>query len=410
MNPLDAGYALAAAAAAPVLLRKQRGGWDERLGSVGGLAPATGRPRVLLHAVSVGETNALRTLVPLLTERADVIVSATTDTGVARARELFGGVASVVRFPLDFSWSVERFLARVRPDVVGMVELELWPNFLAACERRGIPTAVVNGRLSERSFRGYRRLKPIVAGMFGSLTCAGVQDESYAERFRAMGVSRIEITGSMKWDAANLEPVGEAADELALAMGIDLMKPLIVAGSTGPGEEKLLREACPPGVQLLCAPRKPERFDGAALDLEPCVRRSKPEDQPEGASRFLLDTIGELRAAYELADVVVMGRSFGDLFGSDPIEPIALGRATLIGPRVSDFAAIVDTFEQAGGIVRTDRDRLAEDLARLLRDQAERETVASRGRACVEANRGASARHAELLLGLVKLRRRSRRR
>ncbi|MEM9662407.1 MAG: glycosyltransferase N-terminal domain-containing protein [Planctomycetota bacterium] len=409
MNPLDAGYALAAAAAAPILLRKQRGGWDERLGSVRELKPSRDRPRVMLHAVSVGETNALRTLVPLLTEHADVVVTATTDTGIARGRDLFGGVATVARFPLDFSWSVDRFLRRVRPDVVGMVELELWPNFLSACERAGIPTAVINGRLSERSFRGYARLKPVIGGMFGSLAWACVQDDSYAERFRAMGVRRVEVTGSMKWDAANLEPVGEAAEELAAAMGIDRSKPLIVAGSTGPDEEKLLREACPPSVQLLCAPRKPERFDGAALDLEPCVRRSRPDVRPRGATRFLLDTIGELRAAYELADVVVMGRSFGDLFGSDPIEPIALGRATLIGPRVSDFEAVVEAFDAAGGIIRTDRDRLADDLARLVRDEGERERVASRGRVCVEANRGASRMHAAVLLDLVKLRRRSRR-
>ncbi|MEO1534391.1 MAG: glycosyltransferase N-terminal domain-containing protein [Planctomycetota bacterium] len=409
MNPLDAGYALAAAIASPALLRKQRGGWDERLGFVRNAGPRTGRPRIMLHAVSVGETNALRTLVPLLTDHADVIVTATTDTGIARARDLFGSVATVLRFPLDFSWSVDRFLRAVRPDVVGTVELELWPNFLAACARAGVPTAVVNGRLSERSFRGYARLKPVVGGMFESLACACVQDASYAERFRAMGVRRVEVTGSMKWDAANLEPVGSAADDLALAMGIDLMKPLIVAGSTGPGEEKLLREVCPAGVQLLCAPRKPERFDGAAMDLEPCVRRSKPDDRPEGATRFLLDTIGELRAAYELADVVVMGRSFGDLFGSDPIESIALGRPTVIGPRVDDFRAIVDAFDQAGGIVRTDRDRLADDLNRLIRDQAERERVAERGRACVEVNRGASERHASVLMDLVKLRRRSRR-
>ncbi|MEO1583062.1 MAG: glycosyltransferase N-terminal domain-containing protein [Planctomycetota bacterium] len=409
MNPLDAGYALAATAAAPLLLRKQRGGWNERLGGVRRLPASAGRPRVMLHAVSVGEANALRTLVPLLTPRAEVIVTATTDTGIARARSLFGGSAHVLRFPLDASWSVERFLSRVRPDVVGMVELEIWPNFLAACRRRGVPTAVINGRLSERSFRGYRRARPIVGGMFASLACAAVQDESYAARFAAMGVAKVKVTGSMKWDAANLESVGAEADALAAALGIDRGKPLIVAGSTGPGEEKLLREACPAGVQLLCAPRKPERFEGAALDLGPCVRRSEPETRPAGATRFLLDSIGELRAAYELADVVVMGRSFGDLFGSDPIEPIALGRATVIGLRVDDFRAVVSAFDAAGGIVRSDRDRLADDLVKLVRDPAARAAVAARGRACIDGHRGASVRHASMLMDLVPLRRRTRR-
>jgi 3-deoxy-D-manno-octulosonic-acid transferase len=404
----------------PLWARKRREGWAERFGHTPDLGPPRGSAseagvpssgrRVLLHAVSVGEVNALRTLVPLLADRVEVVVSSTTDTGLARARALFAGRAGVVRYPLDASWCVRRFLRSVRPDAVGLVELELWPNFLSACRRLGVPAAVINGRLSERSFRGYRRLRPIVGGMFAGLRTAAVQDETYAHRFRAMGVPEVVVTGSMKWDAAALEPVTEQAHALARAMGIDRTRPLIVAGSTGPGEEELLRSACPAGVQLLCAPRKPERFDGAELALTPCVRRSRSGERPDNAARFLLDSIGELRAAYELADVVVVGRSFGDQFGSDPIEPAALGKAVVMGPRAEDFAVIVAALESAGGLVRTSRERLGDELVRLLRDSSAREELGRRARGCVLHMQGASARHAELLTALARQRRPSTRR
>ncbi|RNC80862.1 MAG: hypothetical protein ED559_03410 [Phycisphaera sp.] len=408
MNPVDAAYLMLAAAASPRLIQKSRSGWSERLGIAIEAKPARGeRPRVLLHAVSVGEVNALRTLVPLLAEDAEVLVCTTTDTGLARARELYLQTASVHRMPMDFSWGVERFIARTRPDVVGLVELELWPNLIAACRRRDIPVAVINGRLSERSFEGYSKARRMIGGMFESLSVAAVQDEDYAERFRAMGTRRIEVTGSMKWDAANLSTDPEAADRLADELGIDRTKKLIVAGSTGPGEEELLNGACPSGVQLLCAPRKPERFDGAALALGDCVRRSTGEKR-ESATRFLLDTIGELRTAYELADLVVMGRSFGDQFGSDPTEPAALGRATLIGPSVGDFLAIVGTLEKAGGVARSTRRSLASDLERLIRDDDSRQKLADAASACVRENRGASGRHAELLLTLAAMTKRRR--
>lgn len=383
---------------APFWARKQRGGWSQRFGNTPPL-PAPTRPRVLLHAVSVGEVNALRQVVPVLAESCDVVVCTTTDTGLKRATDLFGATHAVVRYPLDFSRSVARFLDAVRPDAVGLVELEVWPNFVDACVARAIPIGVVNGRLSARSFKGYRRFRAVIGRTFRVLSFVAAQDTDYAERFLAMGVpsERLSITGSMKWDAAKIEDDVAGAQELARSMGIDTSRPLIVAGSTGPGEEALLHAACPPGVQLVCAPRKPERFDEAAGALPGCVRRSRPDSGRAESGRFLLDSIGELRQAYSLASLVVVGRSFGDQFGSDPIEPIALGRPTLIGPAVSDFAVIVAAFEREGGIGRTDRERLADDLVRWLGDEQGRRSLAERGRACIRANQGASRRHAELL-------------
>ena len=403
MNALDVVYLAVGIATAPWWARKARSGWAERFGRTPALPAGDERDgRILLHAVSVGEVNALRSLVPLLTPGARVVVSVSTDTGIRRARELFEGTCDVVRYPLDASFAVGRFLDAVRPDAVALVELELWPNFVRACERRGIPVCVINGRLSERSFRGYRKIRRWLAPTFGRLAFAAVQDEDYAARFEAMGVApnACLLTGSMKWDAARIEDEVLGAAALAGAMGIDRGRALVVAGSTGPGEEALLHAACPAGVQLLCAPRKPERFDEAAAALPGCVRRTSGR-RGEGADRFLLDTIGELRAAYSLADVVVVGRSFGDLYGSDPIEPASLGKATVIGPRVSDFATIVGALEAAGGIVRTTRDDLAGVLDRLLADERERRRLGEAARACVVAQQGASARHAELVLSLL---------
>jgi len=410
MNLLDLGYWLLAGLTAPIWARKARGDWRRRFGHADPLGKP-GKPRIMLHAVSVGEVNALRALVPMLTDHAEVVISVGTDTGIARARELFasdkapaGARATVVRYPLDFSASVKRFLGAVRPDVVGLVELEVWPNFIRECGRRSIPVVVINGRLSARSFKGYRRFRVFLRGMFASLTRTAAQDDSYAARFVEMGVApdRCVVTGSMKWDSAKIEDDAKGAAELGAAMGIDPSKPLVVAGSTGPGEEALLHAACPPGVQLLCAPRKVERFDDAAAGMPGCVRRSRKERAERGTDRFLLDTIGELRAAYALADVVVVGRSFGDLYGSDPVEPIALGKATVIGPRASDFQVIVEAFERDRGIVRTTREELAATLAELLASEERRRELARNGRACIVANQGATRRHAELLLSLVR--------
>lgn len=409
MNGLDLVYILGGLLSAPLWARKRRSGWGERFGKVApmlGSEPTFDRPRVLLHAVSVGEVNALRPLVPRLTPDANVIVSATTDTGLARAQTLFSDTCEVVRYPLDFSWAVDRFLELVRPDVVGLVELEVWPNFMRGCRRRGAPVCVINGRLSERSFKGYRRFRGVVGGMFRSLAFAGVQDPSYRERFLAMGVApdRCAVTGSMKWDSWDVsgeapEPSPEAI-ALREAMGIDPDRPLVVGGSTAPGEEALLREACPPGAQLACAPRKPERFEEAGEALRPCARRSEGRATP--GDRFLLDTIGELGLLYQLADVAVVGRSFGDLHGSDPIEPVAMGAPTLIGPRFGDFEHIVGTLRGAGGLEVVTREELPGRLAGLLEDASARSALRVRGWEAIRGQQGAAARHAGLLMALAR--------
>jgi 3-deoxy-D-manno-octulosonic-acid transferase len=413
LNVRDGAYLLAAGLLSPFMarkwLRKDRDGFRGKLGHLPPLpAKSPALPRVMLHGVSVGEVAALSQIVPILQSRSlDLVVSVSTDTGFARAKALYAKpdapLATVVRYPFDFTWAVNRYLDAVQPDVVALCELEVWPNFIKECTRRNIPVLVINGRLSEKSFRSYRLARPVLRNTFSRLHLAAVQDDTYAKRFLHMGVKgdRLHITGTMKWDTAVIAEHVPGADQLAASLGIDRNKPLIVAGSTAEGEEKLLHESCPSGVQLLCAPRKPERFNDAARDLPNCIRRSKVlAGQPPSAqssSRFLLDSLGELRMAYALADVVIIGRSFVPLGGSDPIEPVGLGKPVLIGKHYHNFTTVVETLAESGALEILHPGQLRSHLASLLADPAERSLRARRGRAVIREHQGATLRHADLI-------------
>lgn len=406
-------YLLAALLGSPLwLLRHLRTGklrtdWAARFArTTPRLAPPTSeRPRLLLHAVSVGEVNAVASLVAELRRDCEVVIAATTDTGIRRATELYGETLPVVRYPFDFSWVQRRFLDAIAPDAVILVELEVWPNLARLCADRGLAMIVINGRISDRSFPKYQRVRALLRGTFARLSAVAAQDETCASRFAALGVdsSRITVIPTLKWDNARLhEPDAEArAAALAETLGIDRVRPLVVAGSTGPGEEALIRDAIGEAAQLLVAPRAPERFEEVAGLLAPCTRRSRPETGSGGSDRFLLDTIGELRAAYRLADLVIVGRSFCDLGGSDPIEPAALGKAVLIGPSVRNFDTVVRTLSAGGGLRQVTAEALPGAAAALLGDAEARREMGQRARATVEANVGSTARHAALIRAVL---------
>lgn len=351
--------------------RLRTGSWRDDLrtrnGQVRGLTRRAPGPRILVHGVSVGETHALRPLVEALAASSaapDVVVSASTATGHERARAIHAPGRDVVRFPLDFTWMASHFLDRVRPALVVLGELELWPSFMAACARRRIPVAVVNGRLSERSFRGYRRWRALVRPMFRQLALVSTQTETYRDRFVALGVpaERAVVGGSLKWDAAARNPDPATAAALAAALGIDAEGPVIVAGSTGPGEEEALLRGLPDGWQLLLAPRDPARWEQVARLVPGMPRRSRSRAGDATAagdgtaagdtpSVFLLDTLGELPTAYLLADAVFVGRSLGPMGGSNPLEAVALDKPVVTGPHHEHFAGVVAELERDGGIV-----------------------------------------------------------
>ena len=366
------------------------------------------RGRILVHAVSMGEVNAARLLVERLCQHCEVVLSATTDTGYARALAVAPAGVSVVRYPLDINMAVDRFLNRVRPDLVALVELEAWPNFIRACGARAIPIAVVNGRISDRGFRRYKLARWFLKPLFARFRFVSAQTQIYADRFVDMGVPthRVHVGGTMKWDAAQtVNSSSDLANDLARELGIDPTRPLVVAGSTADGEEALLHKCVPNGVQLLCAPRKPARFHAAALDMPGCVRRThRPigsADGQRGSDRFLLDTMGELKKAYALATVVVVGRSFGDLHGSDMMEPVALGKATIIGPRYGDFADTAEKLIDAGGLLCVTREALPRVLQELIADSAARERMIEAALGVIRREQGATTRNEMLLRELL---------
>jgi len=437
MTCYDLAYAVGLAAAAPYWLirpkarRKVLGALSERMGREGvevqgsGVRISHGAPVLMIHAVSVGELNATPQLIRTLSEaRPDLrfVVSTTTSTGTNRARELYGNNdrIALIRFPLDFSSAVCRVLDQYRPSAVALMELEVWPNFVAECQRRHIPVLIINGRLTTSSFRGYRMLRLFTGGMFRALARIGAQDATYAQRFIAVGARPecVSVTGTMKFDTAQVDQRVEGVDELAKAIGLAPgSEPIWVCGSTGPGEEPIVLEAHRavrnkhPTLQLVIVPRKPERFDEVARQIQAAgsrmVRRSRPGEMTAGAADvppvILGDTMGELRKFYALADVVFVGRSLVDLgprqHGSDMIEPAALGKAVVVGPFTHNFSEAMSQFLAADGVrVVCDVSALAATIDRLLADREERAALGERAREAVRRGQGATARHAQMIL------------
>ena len=414
----------------PRARRKVRRALSERMGR--GLSrrgttdapPDHAAPAVMIHAVSLGEIDATRALVRMLADaRPDLqfIISTTTDTGTARARELYGADPKVtlIRYPLDFSVAVARVLDGLRPSVVVLMELEVWPNFIRHCRRRGIPVLVVNGRITDSSFRNYRRAQPLVAPMFRGLSAVCAQDETYAKWFTELGAppESTRVTGTMKFDTA--PPPGEVAgaQELASAVGLHPGEEMIwVCGSTGPGEEEIilpdylsLRTRFP-NLRLVLVPRHPERFDEVAGLIErhaglPLVRRSRTRttpatDAPRDAV-VLGDTTGELAKFYGLADVVFVGRTLVDLGprqrGSNMIEPAALGKPTIVGPFTHNFADAMRHFRAANAVKVVDED-LGDAVAAVLSRPEVAAAMGRRAQDVVLREQGATARNVEVIL------------
>ncbi len=373
-----------------------RKGIRGRLG-IGDALPQPSKNRVLLHAVSVGEVNAIRSLVLHLQQRGyEIVMCVTTDTGLARARELFSHSCHVTRFPFDFSFAIKRFLKRTQPTIVALVELEVWPNLISTCSASGIPVIVINGRLSERSFKRYKLARFLLQSTFRKLSTIGMQNEVYANRVRQLGATNISVEGTMKWDNASITDTIAGADELATELGIDRKKPLVVAGSTAPAEHELLLQSLPKGVQLLCAPRRPEWFDEAERTFPSCNRRTKSERFD--TEYFLLDTFGELDKAYALADIVVIGRSFAPLHGSDPTQSIALGKPTIIGPNVSDFEDMVQLLVEGNGLIQCSQEDLRTHISTLLNDPTRCAEIRDAGRKIIESLQGATKRYEDLIV------------
>jgi len=402
--------------------RKVFGAFSSRLGVTS--TRDLSLPALMIHAVSLGEINATRSLVQMLkSAKPDLqfIISTTTETGFARAQELYGLVPdmTIVRYPLDFSPAVNRLLDSLRPTAVALMELELWPNFLKACEQRGVPVVLVNGRLSDHSFDRYQLVRPLVARMLKRLAAICVQEQVYADRVLYLGAlpERVAVTGTMKFDTAQVVDRIEGDEALATAVGLwPGAEPIWVCGSTGPGEETILLDVYRAllerfsRLRLVIVPRKPERFDAVAKLIEShkfrVIRRSNPGYVPPNSpipAVILGDTMGELRKFYSLASIVFVGRSIVDLGprqrGSDMIEPAALARPIVVGQWTHNFAEPVKKLLAAEAmLVAPDGEALFDAMTVLLSTPLEAASMARRAREVVVREQGATLKHARLIL------------
>jgi len=290
---LDVVYLLAGIAVSPIVLYRMlrhgryRTGWDQRFGRVARRDPQ--KKCIWLHAVSMGEVNAAQTLLAQIEKQLpdfEIVISTTTDTGFARADKLFGQKWSVFYFPFDLSWVTRRAFDRLRPAACLLMELEVWPNFVFTARARNVPVLVLNGRISDRSFARYRKIKWATRTFFGKLDRVLAQTPEYAERFRELGcpAERVLVTNSLKYDTAQVADRVEGADTLAQQLGLGGAR-LWVAGGTGDEEEKiildvyrsLLRDHRFDGLRLTVVPRKPERFNEVAELIERMGGSWEPE-------------------------------------------------------------------------------------------------------------------------------------
>lgn len=423
---LDAVYVLAVIAFSPWLLfaairhGKYREGYAEKFW---GRVPQRlgNRPCAWFHAVSVGEVNLLPTLLDRFNAENpgwDCVISTTTKTGYELARKKFSG-HSVFYCPLDFSWAVSTALRRIRPDLLVLTELELWPNLIRMAKLRQCRIAIVNGRLSARSFRGYRRFRWLFAPILRQVELIAVQGSEYAARFRDLlgkdCSTQIEITGSIKFDGILTDRRNRATCELRRLAGIQEDDVVFLAGSTQEPEEELAVAAFQhcrrryPRLRLLIAPRHVTRCNEIALMMDRAGiswqrRTSLDAHGADPESRILLiDTIGELAAWWGTSQIAFVGGSIGSRGGQNMIEPAGFGAAVSFGPNTSNFRDIVRMLLNCDGAVVI---RTGEELTRFVEDcldnQDRAQILGMHAQQLVMSQQGAADRTIRLLQGITK--------
>lgn len=426
---IDVAYLVAFVLMLPIVLYRMlchgryRFGWHERFGYV----PLRHSEKhcVWIHAVSMGEINAISTLVEGLAGELpgyELIISSTTDTGMARARKLYGDKYRVFFFPYDFSWVVSRAFGRLKPDLCILMEGEVWPNFTAIASKRSVPVVVANGRVGgAKGWPRYRLVAPLVRGMFSRLSLVLAQDDVSAERFEYLGVASesIRVVGTLKYDTAELCDKVAGTDELERELSLLAGESVWVAGQTAPGEEEIVLDCYGrlrklnglKELRLAIVPRKPERFDEVAsligsygynLIRYSMVKGLSKASQADGIAVILGDTMGDLRKFYSLADAVFVGRSLVNMGGSDMMEVAALGKAVVVGPHTDNFTATVEVLSASGGlVVAQDSSELVKVTGELLCDRARAISMGLKAREVIVANKGATERTVSAIVELL---------
>ena len=389
--------------------RRYRAGLPERLGLVRRMRG--GARRLWVHAASVGEASVPQDLITLFRRRHpdwEVVFSTFTDTGADRLRRLYPD-CPVFYWPLDLSWCVAESLERVRPDAVVLVELEVWPNYLLACLERGIPVAIASGRINRSSAELLRALARFCPAVWQAVKLCCARSGADAELFAYAGMrpQGIFATGSLKYDALALEVEPARREELRRRLGLGSDGPVLVAGSTHPGEDEILCEVYEKlrlehgGLRLILVPRHIERAARLARSLRsaglPVVRKSELDSGSRSPSQddvMLVDTIGELITCYSLATCAFVGRSLlppGG--GQNMMEPAALGRPVLVGPYTGNFKPEMELLAARGAaVIVQDGAELLREVGRLLGDPVGAERLGQRARKAVMESRGAAER------------------
>lgn len=374
--------------------------WAEHLGRT----PASGQEAPLwIHAVSVGETLAISPFIRALkAERPDlpILLTTTTRTGAEQAAKL-GDLVMHRYAPLDYPWAVAAFLKCTKPRALWVMETELWPNWLAACEARHLPVTIINARLSERSCQRYARFQGAFDTLSRPLTHLLCQHQDDAERFARLGIGRerLAVTGSIKFDIQLGDEV--QAKGQALRQQLGQSRPVWIAASTHQGEDEQVLAAFDrvlqrhPRALLILVPRHPERFDRVAELCAPygCVRRTGGAPIRETDKVYLGDTMGELPLMLAAADVAFVGGSLVKVGGHNLLEPAALGKPCLTGPAYFNFSDITrQLVAQGGAALVADAAALGEKVSELLADEGERRQMGEQACAVVLRNQGALAR------------------
>lgn len=433
---IDCVYLLVALAITPTVLYRMvrygryRAGWADRFGRISRKDPAL-KKCIWLHAVSLGEVNAAKTLIEGLKNRfadSEIVISTTTDTGYARATTVFGANHKVFYFPFDFSCSMRRAFTGIQPAACILMELEVWPNFVLIADQLHVPVVVANGRLTNRSFSRYKKIKPLAKQIFRRLSLVLAQTNEYALRFIEIGCQKpkVIVTGSLKYDTAQITDKVDGTDALfeQLFGKIENRKsktenPLWVAGATGPGEEQIVLDIYKDlkeqfkDLRLAIIPRKPERFDEVAMLIKEqgfdLIRYSEIKKAVSEKSSIinyqssinaviLGDTMGDLRKFYSLATIIFAGRSLVPMGGSDIIEAAALGKCTIFGPSVYNFQQTADDLLAAqGGIMVKEKQELLETMQKCLNDPDFTEKIARNGQNVIRKNQGATQKTIDLI-------------
>lgn len=385
---------------------KYRTGFGERMGKVPArLANSDSRPILWVHAVSVGEVMAVSKLVEGMQRsflRHRILVSTTTDTGQQLARKRFGE-ENVFYFPMDFAFAIRPYLQALKPKMIVLAETEFWPNFLRLAGQSGARIAVVNARISDRSWPNYLRFRHILRRVLAHVDLFLAQTEKDGERLKSIGAEpgRVKITGNLKFDMTPAEPP-PIVNRLRKSLAAEHAGPVIVCGSTVEDEEPLLLRAFEnvrvehPRAVLLLAPRHPERFDEVASLMEQLGIRSCRRSQWNGESlaggAMLVDSIGELSALYALADVAFVGGSLVPRGGHNILEPAQHGVAVVTGNHTENFREIVELFQSRDAVRVVGLAELPLTLIQLLRDESERRALGRRAEEASRSQFGATVR------------------